>query len=171
MEEDEAKDKGNRLFKQGDYVGAVAAYSTVYLELKDHDLASHRTLYFALLTNRALCYLSTKKWELCRKDCNAALAIDQTNAKAWYRRALALHQLNQIKKAIQDLKQLLTLEPKNGRAEKLARSLILEYNSPTHQLVHSHPNRAVRLLSDRFAKGVISLLPDHFKVLDTWTGV
>ena len=121
------KARGNKLVSLGNFQSASVCYTDALISLPSENYLAPTKL--ALLTNRALCYLSTKQWDLCRKDCDAALALDQTNTKAWYRRAQAYYQLKQLKKAIQDLKQLLVLDPKNGRAKKLARAYIVEYNA------------------------------------------
>lgn len=121
------KARGNKLVSVGDFQNAADSYTDAILSLPNENYLLPTKL--ALHTNRALCYLSTKEWDLCRKDCDAALAIDETNVKAWYRRAQAWNKMNELKKAIQDLKTLLKLDPKNSRAKKLARSLIKEYNT------------------------------------------
>ena len=84
----DAKDKGNQLFKQGDYVGAISAYS-VGLDAKTKDLntPSNRASCIALRTNRALCFLLLKQFDECYKDCTAALTLDPKCFKALYRRA------------------------------------------------------------------------------------
>jgi len=122
-----AKARGNKFVSVGNFPAAARAYTDALISLpRESYLAPTR---LALLTNRALCYLTTKRWDLCRNDCDAALAIDSCNIKAWYRRARALHKLGELKKAIQDLKQLLAIDTKNGPAKKFARALIKEYNS------------------------------------------
>ena len=52
-----------------------------------------------LHANRAACSLALKNYGECVKDCKAALAIDQTNAKAAYRLARALIGLKKHKQA------------------------------------------------------------------------
>ena len=52
-----------------------------------------------LHANRAACSLALKNYGECVKDCKAALAIDETNAKAAYRLARALIGLKKHKQA------------------------------------------------------------------------
>ena len=84
----DAKDKGNQLFKQGDYVGAISAYSVgLDVNIKGMQMPSNRADCIALRTNRALCFLLLKQWDECCRDCTAALVLDPTCFKALYRRA------------------------------------------------------------------------------------
>ena len=83
----QAKEKGNQLFKQGDYVGAISAYSVgIDFQHKDKNITSYQTFYIAILTNRALCFLLLKQWGACARDCTSALALDPNCFKALYRR-------------------------------------------------------------------------------------
>ena len=43
-----------------------------------------------LLCNRAMTYLKLNQPLLCKNDCTAALEIDPSNVKAYYRRALGM---------------------------------------------------------------------------------
>ena len=121
-----AKARGNKLVSIGNFKAAAESYSDALISLPNETYLAPTRL--ALLTNRALCYLSTKQYKLCCQDCDSALTIDASNVKAWFRRARALYKLGELKKAIQDLKQLLAIDTKNKAAKKLARTLIAEYN-------------------------------------------
>ena len=42
-----------------------------------------------MFVSRALCYLKVEKFAEAKQDCDAALGLEPTNKKAFYRRALA----------------------------------------------------------------------------------
>ncbi|PKU30934.1 sperm-associated antigen hypothetical protein [Limosa lapponica baueri] len=52
----------------------------------------------AIYTNRALCYLKLYKYEEAKQDCDHVLQIEDSNIKAFYRRALAYKGLQVRKK-------------------------------------------------------------------------
>ena len=54
-------------------------------------------------TNRALCYLRLKQWELAIQDCRRALELDRRLVKGHYFMGLALTELNHNEEAISSL--------------------------------------------------------------------
>ncbi|ESP02262.1 hypothetical protein LOTGIDRAFT_66601, partial [Lottia gigantea] len=80
LEFEECKKQGNGLVQLGDFEKAVEWYC------KCIELNPENSVGF---TNRAHCYLKLNKAAEAVTDCNQALALDGTNCKALYRRALA----------------------------------------------------------------------------------
>ncbi|NWS92298.1 SPAG1 protein, partial [Toxostoma redivivum] len=74
------KNEGNDFVKTGDYEEAANKYSEC-MKLNTEEC----TVY----TNRALCYLKLYKYEEAKRDCDHVLQIEDSNIKAFYRRALA----------------------------------------------------------------------------------
>ncbi|NWV22237.1 TOM34 protein, partial [Origma solitaria] len=107
------KEEGNELVKKGNHKKAVEKYSE---SLK---LNKECTTY----TNRALCYLTLKRYKEAAQDCTEALKLDPKNVKALYRRAQALKELKDYKSSIADIKSLLKTEPKNTAALRLLQEL------------------------------------------------
>lgn len=103
------KTKGNQHVQKGEYKEASDCYSQCISLCGDQ---------VACYTNRALCYLKLNKATDAESDCNQALILQPTNPKAMYRRALARKSLHQYKQSLQDLVELLKLEPKNTAAKK-----------------------------------------------------
>ena len=120
----EAKAQGNALFKDGSYTEANSAYT------KAIDLCGGggggaldrptRQLKATLYTNRAAAQLKLSRHDQAIEDCTAALDLDDTAAKALYRRAEAYAAKDQLAAAFRDAKRLLQIEPKNKPAAKLA---------------------------------------------------
>uniref|UniRef100_A0A3Q0R1J3 Sperm associated antigen 1 n=1 Tax=Amphilophus citrinellus TaxID=61819 RepID=A0A3Q0R1J3_AMPCI len=74
------KQEGNDFVKKGQYQDALGKY-TECLKLKPEECA--------IYTNRALCYLKLERFAEAKQDCDAALKLEPTNKKAFYRRAMA----------------------------------------------------------------------------------
>uniref|UniRef100_A0A3P8PCR5 RNA-polymerase II-associated protein 3-like C-terminal domain-containing protein n=1 Tax=Astatotilapia calliptera TaxID=8154 RepID=A0A3P8PCR5_ASTCA len=74
------KQEGNDFVKKSQYQDALGKY-TECLKLKSEEC----TIY----TNRALCYLKLERFAEAKQDCDAALKLEPTNKKAFYRRAMA----------------------------------------------------------------------------------
>eukprot|EP00951_Prasinocladus_malaysianus_P026738 scaffold238143_cov52-Prasinocladus_malaysianus.AAC.1 len=68
------KDKGDALYKQGNYKGAVNAYSRA-IQLDPQHLPS--------LANRAACWLKMGEAAQCLMDCDDALELLRPRAKRW----------------------------------------------------------------------------------------
>ena len=80
---DALKDAGNKFFATGNFEDAVKQY-TMAIEIT---IEQPNHIYFA---NRANAYLEMSKFEECIKDCDQAIKIDPTFAKAYYRKAKAM---------------------------------------------------------------------------------
>ncbi|CAL1537604.1 unnamed protein product [Lymnaea stagnalis] len=106
---EELKTLGNQHVQKGQYQEAVKCYSSSITLCPDQ---------IACYTNRALCFLKLQMAAEAAADCDKALNIQADNPKALYRRALARKMLLQYKASLQDLIELLKLEPKNSAAQK-----------------------------------------------------
>ena len=65
---------------------------------------------------RAACHLKLKQFQDCIDDCSAAIEINHSNSKAFFRRASAKEQLQDIQGAFKDLSELLHFDSKNSDA-------------------------------------------------------
>ncbi|KAJ1457570.1 hypothetical protein M885DRAFT_515171 [Pelagophyceae sp. CCMP2097] len=83
------------------------------------DLAADRdALELVLLLNRSAALNKQGEWKLSLKASNAVLAKDPGNAKALYRRAVALAGLGRHADAEGDLARLVRLDPTNAAARR-----------------------------------------------------
>ncbi|XP_059194522.1 sperm-associated antigen 1 [Centropristis striata] len=103
------KQEGNDFVKKGQYQDALGKY-TECLKLKPEEC----TIY----TNRALCYLKLERFAEAKQDCDAALKVEPTNKKAFYRRALANKGLKDYLACSSDLQEVLQQDPNVQEAEK-----------------------------------------------------
>jgi len=76
------KDRGNALFRAGDYAGAESAYSAA--------IAADPTNAAAFYANRAAAHLKLGAHDAALRDAEDALALDPGHARARHRRAAAL---------------------------------------------------------------------------------
>jgi tetratricopeptide (TPR) repeat protein len=75
----------------------------------------------ALLCNRAACHLRLGRQRDCIDDCSAAIELDPSFIKAYYRRAQALLATGEPARAVRDLAYLLRLDADNKEAAALLR--------------------------------------------------
>jgi len=122
---EEAKAKGNELFKSSSFVAARAEYDSGIGLIKRHDtvLAAVRgeatKLATTLHSNIAMCALKESSWGLAVKSCDEALSLDPSNLKALYRRGVAYGRLEDFVKGKADLQRVTTLD-RDGGSESIA---------------------------------------------------
>ncbi|NXY50585.1 DAAF4 factor, partial [Ceuthmochares aereus] len=116
------KDKGNKMFATGDYLGAVNAYN----------LAVRLNNKLPLLyLNRAACHLKLRNLHKAIEDSSKALELltppvpDNENArvKAYVRRGTAFCQLELYMEGLQDYEAALKIDPKNKIIEEDAEKI------------------------------------------------
>jgi stress-induced-phosphoprotein 1 len=76
---EEAKQKGNELFKKGDFGGAVKFYADAVKRNPDDA---------KLYSNRAACYTKLMSFDLALKDCDKAIELEPQFIKAFLRKAM-----------------------------------------------------------------------------------
>ncbi|XP_076593769.1 sperm-associated antigen 1 isoform X1 [Chaetodon auriga] len=103
------KQEGNDFVKKGQFEDALGKY-TECLKIKPEECA--------IYTNRALCYLKMERFTEAKQDCDAALKLEPTNKKAFYRRAMANKGLKDYLACSSDLQEVLQQDPNVQEAEK-----------------------------------------------------
>lgn len=106
----DAKAEGNAHFKESRYEKAIEAYTRA-LETIAED--SEKSIIFS---NRAACYYQLRSYEEVVRDSTESLKLVPTNAKSLLRRGLAYESLEKQKLALEDLQQVLALEPNTAVA-------------------------------------------------------
>eukprot|EP00331_Platyophrya_macrostoma_P002565 CAMPEP_0176419818 /NCGR_PEP_ID=MMETSP0127-20121128/8265_1 /TAXON_ID=938130 /ORGANISM="Platyophrya macrostoma, Strain WH" /LENGTH=509 /DNA_ID=CAMNT_0017800351 /DNA_START=58 /DNA_END=1587 /DNA_ORIENTATION=- len=101
---EELKQQGNEEFKKNNYTRAIELYT------KAINLHSQEASYYS---NRAACYQKIKKYYKCIEDTDEALRIDPNFTKASRRKAQALLAIGKFKDALNILKSILTIDPKD----------------------------------------------------------
>ena len=103
------KEKGNELFKAGEYKESVEAYD------KSISLAPKA----ATLANRAAAKLKLKLYDGAIEDCTLALAQDPKYVKVLMRRAVARMELKRYEEAYEDIEVALEGAPGNKELQKM----------------------------------------------------
>jgi tetratricopeptide (TPR) repeat protein len=87
------KEQGNKEYKAGNFMQAIEHYTKAISHGKDKT-------YF---TNRAVCFFNLQKFSKCISDCNEAIKLDPTFAKAYWRKAESLLVTGRLREAIDTL--------------------------------------------------------------------
>ncbi|KAI7792025.1 RNA polymerase II-associated protein 3 isoform X2 [Triplophysa rosa] len=118
------KEKGNELFKGGQYDAAIECYTR----------GMNADPYNPVLpTNRAACFIKLKKFAVAESDCNLAITLDSKYMKAYARRGAARTTLKNHQGALDDYEMVLKLDPGNFEAENELKKLkqLLESSAQT----------------------------------------
>lgn len=97
---DELKARGNELFIQEQFEQAEAFYTEAITLFDTHKVV--------LYTNRAACRIATKNYEGSLLDCENAISLDPTWTKAYYRKSIALDQLDRRRESFEVWQEALT---------------------------------------------------------------
>ncbi|XP_031832295.2 tetratricopeptide repeat domain 1 [Nomia melanderi] len=126
-EAEKLKNRGNALFKSGEYVEAISIY-TQGIQTCPLAYSKERSILYA---NRAAAKSKCLEKESAISDCTKAIELNPTYVKAIVRRAHLYKELEKLDEAMEDFTKLNSLDPDNveSRQEvhKLAR-LIEERN-------------------------------------------
>ncbi|XP_051546528.1 RNA polymerase II-associated protein 3-like [Myxocyprinus asiaticus] len=114
------KEKGNELFKDGQYDSAVECYTRGM---------SADPYNPVLPTNRAACFCRLKKFAVAESDCNLAIALDSKYLKAYARRGAARAALKNHQGALDDYEMVLKLDPGNMEAQNEIKKLKQVFDS------------------------------------------
>lgn len=113
-----SKEAGNEYFKNQSYSKAVECYTLALRECpQDHESRA------VFLKNRAACFLKLDQYSSALDDCTQALRICPSDIKSLYRRSIAYEASGDFPAAFADVKYLLSIDPRNKDAMKLARTL------------------------------------------------
>ncbi|XP_033614836.1 sperm-associated antigen 1 [Fukomys damarensis] len=102
------KEKGNEAFSSGDYEEAIMYYT--------RSISALPTV--AAYNNRAQAEIKLQNWNRAFQDCEKVLKLEPGNIKALLRRATTYKHQNKLQEAIEDLRNVLEVEPHNELARK-----------------------------------------------------
>jgi len=104
--QEEFKEKGNTEFKTGNHEAALKSY-TDSIEIDPNNKTICSMLYY----NRASVYMKMKKFKEALVDCNKAIELNESYAKAYVKRADIRVEMEEFEEAMKDLKQAKQIEP------------------------------------------------------------
>ena len=100
------KEKGDELYKNANFEGAIEWYTKCIEKLGMSDTSE---LMLKARSNRAACYKQISNFDGTIEDCTEVLIIDPENVKALIRRAQAFEAVERYRYALQDVKQVLQM--------------------------------------------------------------
>jgi len=98
---EEEKQKGNELFKAGDFSNAIKRY-TEAIKRNPSDAK--------IYSNRAACYTKLMTFDLALKDCDKCIELEPTFVKAYLRKAKAAQAMGQTSKAMSAYEKALEID-------------------------------------------------------------
>lgn len=127
-----AKEQGNEYFRRCQYDDAVRMYT------KGIEADPTGKTAAILLSNRAMSYLKLQNWASAEEDATNCILLDKTNAKGFYRRALARKARANYAGARSDLETALVLSP--GDTETQRELSVVSQHLRSKQSSESHPS-------------------------------
>eukprot|EP00128_Syssomonas_multiformis_P010350 Colp12_sorted_trinity150504_noHs@28853 len=124
------KEDGNEFFKRGDTKKAKGKYHQAIMYVKSLDVNMYgrnctedeafdvRSIQGACYTNIAACLIKEGEWQKAVDRCTECIKLQPQNAKAYFRRGQAYFSLNELDKAMTDLKHASSLEPKDTKVRE-----------------------------------------------------
>ncbi|CAH8870597.1 unnamed protein product [Trichobilharzia szidati] len=112
------KTEANELFKKGLYQEAVELYDKSLLSCDSDD-----NMKLILQNNKAQCFLNLSNYKDALTASLEALKISPSDSKALYRCTQAYEGIGMLKEALETVRRLIHVDPKNKAAQNLARKL------------------------------------------------
>ena len=187
------KEEGNQLFKSKDFKSAIEKYvrASVLLSQEGGQDSLSMELKLSLYLNLAACCVARKSWGKVLVYCEKALEIDNANAKAYYRRAIANEATGNILLAFDDIKLSLQHSKINDsilaealkRIEKAAAAFLAAASPPkdsripiTHYIIYGNELVVGRVHTSRYIVGAIVDKPFkmqgiHFEIEDAYGNI
>eukprot|EP00760_Papus_ankaliazontas_P014269 PhM_4_TR16014/c0_g1_i1/m.82692/K09527/DNAJC7; DnaJ homolog subfamily C member 7 len=101
--------KGNNCFKAKDHNGAMENYNAALAALE----ADNKAFTVVLLCNRAAAWMGMKNFTSALDDCNRAVGLDGSCARAYQRRSRVQQELGKWDEAIRDMTRAVELDDSN----------------------------------------------------------
>lgn len=135
----EEKNKGNKLFQQGDFPGAVKQY-TEAIKRNPEDAK--------LFSNRAACYQKLLEFNLALKDCEECIRLDPKFIKGHIRKGHALLGLKDTVKAMQAFQSAIDIDPKNAEARSGLERCVRQDDPEARRKAAMHDPEVQKILHD-----------------------
>ncbi|KAJ4721828.1 SET and MYND domain-containing protein 4 [Melia azedarach] len=143
----ELKQKGNQYYACGDYAHALSCYTQALRVAPSDANEMDRNLVATLYVNRASVLQKMDHLMECLRDCNRALQISASYAKAWYRRGKVNVSLKNYKDAVRDLSIAKNMELSLGGKRQIESELKIildQYKRASNKVVqHTESNLKV----------------------------
>ena len=122
---EEEKQKGNELFKAGDFGGAVKRYS---------EAIKRNPTDAKIYSNRAACFTKLMSFDLALKDCDKCIELDPGFVKAYLRKAKAHQAMGQTSKAMSAYEKALEIDSNCSEAIEGYKNCAVQSNSDPEEV-------------------------------------
>ena len=122
---EEEKQKGNELFKGGDFGGAIKRYS---------EAIKRNPTDAKIYSNRAACFTKLMSFDLALKDCDKCIELDPGFVKAYLRKAKAHQAMGQTSKAMATYEKALEIDSNCSEAIEGYKNCAIQSNSDPEEV-------------------------------------
>lgn len=128
---EEEKERGNDLYKKGDYSTAIKHYSEAIKRNPDDP---------KLYSNRAACYTKLAAFDLGLKDCEMCINLDDKFIKGYIRKGKILQGMQKTSQAMTAYQKALELDPSNAEALEGYRQCSLNFHRNPQEVLKNAMN-------------------------------
>eukprot|EP00516_Mucochytrium_quahogii_P003788 CAMPEP_0203751070 /NCGR_PEP_ID=MMETSP0098-20131031/5202_1 /ASSEMBLY_ACC=CAM_ASM_000208 /TAXON_ID=96639 /ORGANISM=" , Strain NY0313808BC1" /LENGTH=853 /DNA_ID=CAMNT_0050640633 /DNA_START=320 /DNA_END=2878 /DNA_ORIENTATION=- len=144
----EFKRQGAEAFRNGDITKALRFFSSAVETLEqDHPMETEHLCN--CLGNKAVCFKQLEQWDNVETECNKILAIDNKHVKALFRRGIAHEERGNKTEALNDMCQVLRLDPNQREAGEKISVLMGNLNNKPEPVKSTPPQPAQNSRSEK----------------------
>ncbi|KAK1993221.1 TPR-like protein [Colletotrichum falcatum] len=149
---EEAREEGNKKFKESDWPGAVAAYSEMIKRAPDDPRG---------YSNRAAAFVKLLEFPSAVEDCNAAIKKDPTFIRAYIRRAQAFHGMREYSKAVDACTEAAKVDQEHHKGAN-AREIEQQQQKAFNAMYATRENETEEQTKERLARDpeIMSIMND-----------
>jgi len=161
----EAKEKGNKAFKEGDNPEAVKHYTeAIKRNPNDH----------VLYSNRAACYTNLRAFSDALKDCEKCIQLNPRFVKGYTRKATVQFFMKEYHKCLETYQQALEIEPDNKEVEAGIQRTVQAINTGAGEDDKERAARALQdpeiqnILRDPIMRSILTEIQENPKALNEY---
>ncbi|KAK1958769.1 TPR-like protein [Colletotrichum sublineola] len=149
---EEAREEGNKKFKESDWPGAIAAYSEMIKRAPDDPRG---------YSNRAAAFVKLLEFPSAVEDCNTAIKKDPTFIRAYIRKAQAFHGMREYSKAVDACTEAAKVDQEHHKSAN-AREIEQQQQKAFNAMYATRENETEEQTKERLARDpeIMSIMND-----------